>query len=124
MEHFVHIRQQGSEENFFPLIGGEVAVAGGQAGGDDEQQADGTEDQASFRGNVNLLVHDDYPAVPDEIHHLIGQPTLSPDNMDIARNLLRDQIDDDNDPAPENIPDRNDTAQNIFSEWQHSGSCY
>ena len=23
-----------------------------------------------------------------------------------------------------NIPDRNDMAQNIFSEWQHSGSCY
>ena len=124
MERFVHIRQQGSEENFFPLIGGEVAVAGGQTGGDDEQQANGIEDQASFRGNVNLLVRDDYPAVPDEIHHLIGQPTLSPDDMDIARNLLRDQIDDDNNPAPENIPDRNDTAQNIFSEWQHSGSCY
>ena len=100
VERFVHIHQQGSKENFFPLIGGEVAVAGGQAGGDDEQQADGTDDQASFCGNVNLLVHDDYPAVPDEIHHLIGQPTLSPDNMDIARNLLRDQIDDDSDPAP------------------------
>ena len=90
-----HSSQQGSEENFIPLIGGEVAVAGGQAGGDDEQQADGTEDQASFCGNINLLVRDDYRAVPDEIHHLIGQPTLSPDDMDIARNLLRDQIDDD-----------------------------
>ena len=124
VERFIHIRQQGPEENFFPLIGGEVAVAGGQAGGDDKQQADGTEDQASFHGNVNLLVRDDYPAVPDEIHHLIGQPTLSPDDMDIARNLLRDQINDDNDPAPENIPDQNEMAQNIFSEWQHSGSCY
>ena len=38
VERFVHIHLQGSEENFFPLIGGEVAVAGGQAGGDDEQQ--------------------------------------------------------------------------------------
>ena len=38
MEHFVHIREQGSKENLFPLIGGEVAVAGGQAGGDDKQQ--------------------------------------------------------------------------------------
>ena len=87
MEHFIHIREQGSEENFFPLIGGEVAVAGGQAGGDDEQQADGTEDQASFRGNVNLLVRDDYPAVPDEIHHLIGQPTLS-DRISVKKNLV------------------------------------
>ena len=124
MERFIHIHEQGSKENFFPLIGGEVAVAGGQAGGDDEQQANGTEDQSSFCGNVNLLVHDDYLEVPDEIHHLIRQPTLSPDDMDIARNLLRDQIDDGNDPAPANIPDQNDTAQNIFSEWQHSGSCY
>ena len=105
MEHFIHIQEQGSKENFFPLIGVEVAVAGGQAGGDDEQQADGTEEQSSFHGNVNLLVHDDYAAVPDEIHHLLVQPTLSPDDMDIARNLLRDQIDDDKDPAPENIPD-------------------
>ena len=99
MEHFIHIREQGSEENFFPLIGGEVAVAGGQAGGDDEQQPDGTEEQSSFRGNINLLVHDNYAAVPDEIHHLMEPPTLSPDDMDIARNLLRDQIGDDNDPA-------------------------
>ena len=45
MEHFIHIVEQGTEENFFPLIGGEVAAAGGQAGGDDEQQTDGTEDQ-------------------------------------------------------------------------------
>ena len=105
MERFVHIQEQGSEENLFPLIGGEVAVAGGQAGGDDEQQADGTEEQSSFRGNINLLVHDDSPAVPDEIHHLMGQPTLSPDDMDTAGNLLRDQIDDDNDLDPENIPD-------------------
>ena len=124
MECFVYIREQGSEENFFPLIGGEVAVAGGQADGGDEQQANGTEEQSSFRGNVSLLVRDNYLAVPDEIHHLMGQPTLSPDDMDIARNLLRDQINGDNNPAPENIPDRNDTAQNIFSEWQHSGSCY
>ena len=92
VEHFVHIREQGSKENFFPLIGGEVAVAGGQTGGDDEQQADGTEEQSSFCGNINLLVRDDYLAVPDEIHHLMGQPTLSPDDMDIARNLLRDPI--------------------------------
>ena len=48
VERFVHIREQGSEENFFPLIGGEVAVAGGRAGGDDEQQADATEEQSSF----------------------------------------------------------------------------
>ena len=45
VEHFIHIVEQGTEENFFPLIGGEVAAAGGQAGGDDEQQTDGTEDQ-------------------------------------------------------------------------------
>ena len=33
-------------------------------------------------------------------------------------------IDDDNAPAPENIPTPNDNTDGIFGEWEHSGSCY
>ena len=49
MERFLHIREQGSEENFFSLIGGEVAVASGQTGGDDEQQIDAHKNKRSSK---------------------------------------------------------------------------
>ena len=49
MERFVHIREQGSEENFFSLIDGDVAVAGGQTGGDDEQQIDAHKNKRSSK---------------------------------------------------------------------------
>ena len=33
-------------------------------------------------------------------------------------------IDNDNAPAPENIPTSNNNTDGIFGEWEHSGSCY
>ena len=33
-------------------------------------------------------------------------------------------IDDDNAPAPENIPTPNNNTDGIFGKWEHSGSCY
>ena len=33
-------------------------------------------------------------------------------------------IDDDNAPAPENIPTANKNTDGIFGQWEHSGSCY
>ena len=32
-------------------------------------------------------------------------------------------IDDDNAPAPENIPNANENTDGIFRQWEHSGSC-
>ena len=33
-------------------------------------------------------------------------------------------VDDDNEPAPENQPNPNETADDIFSGWTHSGICH
>ena len=33
-------------------------------------------------------------------------------------------IDNDNAPAPENIPTANENTDRIFGQWEHSGSCY
>ncbi|KAL7571289.1 hypothetical protein ACA910_008942 [Epithemia clementina (nom. ined.)] len=38
--------------------------------------------------------------------------------------MFPDMIDDDNQPAPENIPTDDDNNNNIFTEWGHSGNCF
>ncbi|KAG7374469.1 hypothetical protein IV203_013564 [Nitzschia inconspicua] len=48
---------------------------------------------------------------------------LSESDIAEARTLVND-VDDDNRPAPENIPARNESVPNIFNAaWGHSGSC-
>ena len=43
----------------------------------------------------------------------------------MAHNLMVGaMIDDDNAPAPENIPTANENTDGIFGQWEHSGSCY
>ena len=43
----------------------------------------------------------------------------------MAHNLMvGTMIDDDNAPAPENIPTANKNTDGIFGQWEHSGSCY
>ena len=32
--------------------------------------------------------------------------------------------DDDNDPAPENVPKRSDNNDTVFGEWGHTGFCH
>ena len=47
------------------------------------------------------------------------------DDVAMVCNLLDGlMIDDDNTPAPENIPTPNDNTDGIFGKWEHSGSCY
>ena len=47
------------------------------------------------------------------------------DDVAMVCNLVDgSMIDDDNAPAPENIPTPNDNTDGIFGKWEHSGSCY
>ena len=47
------------------------------------------------------------------------------DDVAMVCNLVDSlMIDDDNAPAPGNIPTPNDNNDGIFGEWEHSGSCY
>ena len=34
------------------------------------------------------------------------------------------EIDDDNEPAPENVPQTSDNNNQVFGEWAHTGLCY
>ena len=34
------------------------------------------------------------------------------------------EIDDDNEPAPENVPRNNDNNTGVFGEWGHTGFCH
>ena len=34
------------------------------------------------------------------------------------------EIDDDNEPAPENVPQTSDNNNQVFGEWGHTGLCY
>lgn len=61
--------------------------------------------------------------VPGEISDIIQRGVLEPNDIEMARNFV--EIDDDNDPAPENLPLAGEEAQaSIFGEWGHPGTCY
>ena len=47
------------------------------------------------------------------------------DNVVMVHNLVNgSMMDNDNAPAPENIPTPNDNTDGSFGKWEHSGSCY
>jgi hypothetical protein len=62
--------------------------------------------------------------VPTKILGMMDGRVLGPDDIEIARNLV--EIDDDNEPAPENVPQEGQGDHvNIFGEWGgHDGLCY
>lgn len=55
---------------------------------------------------------------------MMDRRVLGPDDTEIARNLV--EIDDDNEPAPENLSQEGQgDPMNIFGEWGgHDGLCY
>ena len=70
--------------------------------------------------NVNTNVHDSHEnAIPDDID-------------DILRNVgvvglpagFEEMIDDDNEPAPENVPNTDDNHESALKSWGHSGICF
>ena len=62
--------------------------------------------------------------VPGEIQGIIEHGIVEPDDIEIARNLV--EIDDDNEPAPENMPQTGggDPTSVFAGEWGHPGICH
>ena len=64
------------------------------------------------------------------MHQIVNATTtggvgVQGDNLAMVHNLMDDaMIDDDDAPAPENIPSANENTDGIFGQWEHSGSCY
>ena len=57
-----------------------------------------------------------------EILRMAAQNTLTTDDIDVATNLV--QTDNDNEPAPENIPSSNDCTDKILNDkWGYDGFC-
>jgi hypothetical protein len=69
------------------------------------------------------LEGDSSSAIPVEIQDMIEHGICDRDDIEIARNLM--EIDDDNEPAPENVPQANERVpENVFGEWGHHGMCH
>ena len=64
---------------------------------------------------------DDNPL--EEIAERSRVTPLQPDEISIARGL-GPMVDDDNQPAPENVPTGGQSEESILGEWEHSGLCY
>ena len=60
-------------------------------------------------------------------HHPVIQELVVHTNFDnddtAAAAAVAPMVDNDNEPAPENHPVANETADDIFSGWSHSGIC-
>ena len=78
-----------------------------------------------FTARVNPQVEEEgeptpLPRVVDEL--LTNQATTE-ETVEALRGVV--DINDDNDPAPENIPEPNDnSSSSIFEEWGHEGVCF
>ena len=119
LQRYVSIDEEGPESAFFnptPLQGqgaaGAVlpAAAAGAGGGNIQQQH-----QALLDKQQEIL-----PAV---IQELIGCNHLDHDE-EVLATAAASMVDDDNKPAPENQPNPNETVDDIFSGWTHSGICH
>ena len=121
IQRFVKVVSEGNEEDLFDVP--VVATAQEQAQQPSNENTDGN-------NNTNNNDDDEQQDMPDELHRIVDATTTSGttvqgDDLAIVSNLVDgNMIDDDNAPAPENIPTPNENTDGIFGEWEHSGSCF
>ena len=112
---FVHITEEGAEEGATTGGGGNNSEEDGGA----QQDPNNVEKPPTTQENV-----------PAEIAYMLETTTgaIDRDDEDLVRNILPGMVDDDNQPLPENIPTEGEetdaNTMQLFSEWEHSGSCY
>ena len=124
IERFVCVTTEGDKEGFFaPEVPLGVAAQNQQQNTQDANEAN--------NDNANNNDGGGEDNVPPELQRLVTATTttggvgIQADDLAMAQNLVDDtMIDDDNEPAPENIPNPNENTDGVFGEWEHSGSCY
>ena len=118
--HYVSIDEEGPESAFFdptPLQGQGAAgavllAAAASAGGGNIQQ------------QYQALLDEQQEILPAVIQELIGC-NHSDHDEEVMATAAASMVDDDNEPAPENQhPNENETVDDIFSGWTHSGFCH
>ena len=121
IQRFVKVVSEGNEEDLFDV----PVVATAQ-----EQAQQPSNENTGGNNNTNNNNNDEQQDMPDELHRIVDATTTSGttvqgDGLAIVANLVDgDMIDDDNAPAPKNIPTPNENTDGIFGEWEHSGSCF
>ena len=121
IQRFVKVVSEGNEEDLFDV----PVVATAQ-----EQAQQPSNENTDRNNNTNNNDDDEQQDMPDELHRIVDATTTSGttvqgDDLAIVSNLVDgNMINDDNAPAPENIPTPNENTDGIFGEWEHSGSCF
>ena len=121
IQRFIKVVSEGNEEDLFDV----PVVSTAQ-----EQAQQPSNENTGGNNNTNNNNNDEQQDMPDELHRIVDATTTSGttvqgDDLAIVANLVDgDMIDDDNAPAPKNIPTPNENTDGIFGEWEHSGSCF
>ncbi|KAL7555369.1 hypothetical protein ACA910_022356 [Epithemia clementina (nom. ined.)] len=63
------------------------------------------------------------PAALEALQERAAVGRLTAEEEELARTLEDINIDDDNEPAPENIPDNQTANDQVFNEWGRGGLC-
>ena len=122
LHRFVHVTEEGDESGLFSLT-------------DSMSENNSEEAEGAQRDPNNTVITENLQGnqenVPAEIVKLMTTETaiISSDDTDLIRNICPDMVDDNNQPLPENVPTEGEmttTAKQpqIFSSWEHSGSCF
>ena len=78
-----------------------------------------------FTARVNPQVEqeEEPTPLPQVVDELLNNQATTEETLEALRGVV--DIDDDNDPAPENIPAPTDiSSSSIFGEWGHEGVCF
>ena len=116
LQHYASVDVEGPHESFFEAEGGAAAVA---PAGEVEQQQQQQQAQQQQQQAQQNDVEEELPATIQEV---IGHGNLDNDDTATAATAAP-MVDDDNEPAPENLPNPSEAVGDIFGEWGHSGIC-
>ena len=116
---FVHVTEEGDKSGLFSLT-------------DSTSENNSEEAQGAQQDPNNTVImensQENQENVPAEIVQLMTSETaiINSDDTDLIRNICPDMVDDNNQPLPENVPTEGETTTTaqIFSSWEHSGSCF
>ena len=125
LQHYVQVDIQGPEQSFFEEETQELPTAPGE-GTNQHNEPSQVTNPTNIKDVLNTI-----PNNAEELHPLIqdmldwGGNNLDNDNI-IGAMTAAPLIDDDNQPAPENLPSTEDspgTTNNIMGLWTHSSIC-
>ena len=119
---FIHVTEEGDESGLFSLTN--------SMSENNSEEAQGTQQDPN-----NTVITENSQENEENVHAEIVQlmksetAIISSDDTDLIRNICPDMVDNDNQPLPENVPTEGETTTTanqpqIFSSWEHSGSCF